>query len=129
LELIPAILSVGYGGSVLAHDRNLAEGLPVVDALFVVKGSEAWHLPDLPAPHIANGGFEAFEGYRLKDFKFHDKPGVISFPDAQVTHSGKASLRFENFKAHPANNARVMQEIKVHPRRYYRTSIWVKTKD
>ena len=38
LELIPAIFSVGYGGSVLSHDRQLAEGLPVVDALFQVKG-------------------------------------------------------------------------------------------
>jgi len=27
IELIPMIFSVGYGGSVLAHDRNLAAGL------------------------------------------------------------------------------------------------------
>ena len=28
LDLIPAVFSVGYGGGGLAHDRNLAEGLP-----------------------------------------------------------------------------------------------------
>ena len=29
LDLIPAVFSVGYGGGILAHDRNLAEGLPL----------------------------------------------------------------------------------------------------
>src|SRR5579871_1161412 len=29
LEMIPSIYSAGYGGSILAHDKNLAEGLPV----------------------------------------------------------------------------------------------------
>ena len=37
IELIPAIFSVGYGGAALAHDRNLAEGLPVEDAVFAVQ--------------------------------------------------------------------------------------------
>ncbi len=132
LELIPAVFSVGYGGGILAHDRNLAEGLPVVDALFVVKGNEAQLTPDPPVS-IVNGGFEAFEGHRLEGFNFHDEPGVISTPDTQVAHSGSASLRFEVYPqgVHPtaqsAGNARVMQEIRVHPRRCYRVSLWVKT--
>ena len=54
LELIPAVFSVGYGGGALAHDRNLAEGVPVEDALFVVKGSEARLLPD-ESVRFANG--------------------------------------------------------------------------
>src|SRR5215467_6056924 len=37
LELIPSIFSIGYGGGVLAHDRNLAEGVQVEDASFVVR--------------------------------------------------------------------------------------------
>ena len=28
LEMIPNIFSAGYGGGILAHDKNLAEGLP-----------------------------------------------------------------------------------------------------
>ena len=40
LEFVPAIFSVGYGGAVLVHDRNLAEGLPVEDATFVVTPPE-----------------------------------------------------------------------------------------
>ncbi len=126
MELIPSVFSVGYGGGVLWHDSNLAEGMPVKDALFVVQGNEARHIPDTMVS-IANGGFEEYEGYRMRAFAFHDEPGVVSFPDTQVAHSGKASLRFENFRAQPAGNARVMQEVKVHPYRCYRMSVWVKT--
>lgn len=126
LEIIPSIFSVGYGGGTLWHDRNLAEGMPVKDALFVVQGNEARHVPDPPVS-IVNGGFEEYEGNRMKAFNFHDEPGVVSFPDTQVAHSGKASLRFENFRAQPAGNARVMQEVRVRPYRCYRMSAWVKT--
>ncbi|MGQ9486534.1 MAG: hypothetical protein ACUVSE_02090 [Armatimonadota bacterium] len=129
LELIPSIFSVGYGGGALWwHDRNLAEGLPVKEALFEVRGSEAVHVPDPPVS-IVNGGFEEFEGNRMKAFGFHDEPGVVSFPDTQVFHSGKASLRFENFRAQPAGNARAMQEVRVRPYRCYRMSVWVKTEN
>lgn len=31
IEIIPIVFSAGYGGSVLACDRNLAEGIPVKD--------------------------------------------------------------------------------------------------
>lgn len=126
MEIIPSIFSVGYGGGTLWHDRHLAEGMPVRDALFVVQGNEARHVPDPPVS-IVNGGFEDFEGNRMKAFGFHDEPGVVSFPDTQVVHSGRASLRFENFRAQPAGNARVMQEVRVHPYRCYRMSVWVKT--
>lgn len=53
LEIIPSIFSAGYGGGILAHDRNLAEGLPVKDALYVVKGGEARLQPEVP---VADGG-------------------------------------------------------------------------
>ncbi|MCS7252505.1 MAG: carbohydrate binding domain-containing protein [Armatimonadota bacterium] len=126
LELIPSVFSVGYGGGVLAHDRNLAEGLPVKDSLFIVKGNKAFHVPDHQV-QIVNGGFEEFEGNRAKGYAFHDEPGKVSFIDTHIKHSGNSSLRFENFQAHPYRNARVMQEIKVNPHRCYRVSLWVKT--
>ncbi|NOX53639.1 MAG: hypothetical protein GXP27_04225 [Planctomycetes bacterium] len=128
LEIIPAAYGVGYGGEYLAHDRNLAEGIPVRDATFVVHGREARHVPD-PKVRIANGGFEEFKRNRMAEFRFHDEPGTISFPDTKVKHSGRASLRFENFRAHRAGNARVMQEISVRPYRCYRVSLWVKTEN
>jgi hypothetical protein len=67
LELIPAVFSVGYGGGILAHDRNLAEGLPVEDAPFLVKGSEA-RLVQSGSVRIVNGGFEQFTGNKLSGF-------------------------------------------------------------
>src|SRR5204862_2036601 len=53
LEMIPNIFSAGYGGGILAHDKNLAEGLPVKEALYVVKGREARIEPEVP---VADGG-------------------------------------------------------------------------
>ena len=58
LEMIPSIFSAGYGGSILAHDKNLAEGLPVKNALYVAKKGEARIQPEIP---VDNGG-PAVEG-------------------------------------------------------------------
>ena len=41
LELIPAVFSIGYSNGLLAHDPNLAEGLPVIDQPYVVKDGVA----------------------------------------------------------------------------------------
>src|ERR1051326_9170131 len=50
LEIVPNVFSAGYGGNILAHDKNLAEGLPVKDALYVVKNGEAHLQPETPVP-------------------------------------------------------------------------------
>ena len=126
VEIIPIVFSVGYGGSVLAHDRNLAAGLPVRDALFVAKGGLARLVPDPPV-RVVNGGFEDHAGHRLRGYRFHDRPGEVSFVDTQVRHGGRASLRFENFGRFPHGHGRVSQEVEVAPRRCYRVTCWVKT--
>ncbi len=128
LELIPSLFSVGYGGGALAHNRSLAEGLPVVVAPFVVKNGEA-RLAPAPGPLLKNGGFEEFTGNRLAQFAFHDLPGVISLVDTQTVHSGRASLRLENFTADRYGHGRVMQKVTVIPQRCYRLSLWVKTEE
>jgi hypothetical protein len=128
LELIPSLFSVGYGGGILSHNRYLAEGLPVKDALFEVRGNEAQLIPDPPVA-ITNGGFEEYSGNRFLGWRFHDQPGEVSFVDTEIKHSGQASLRMENFRANPHGHGRVMQEVKVHPHRCYRMSLWVKTED
>ena len=126
LELIPAIFSIGYGGGLLSHNRNLAEGLPVEDAPFVVRDGQA-RLADNDPAQMVNGGFEEYAGNRLKGFDFHDQPGEISYVDTEVRHSGKASLRLEHFTANPHGHGRVMQTIKLQPHRCYRATVWVKT--
>ncbi len=126
VEIIPNIFSAGYGGSVLAHDRNLAAGIPVVDAPLGVTGGEARLRPEQPV-QVANGGFEEYEGDRLRGWRFSDRPGEVSFVDTQVHRSGGASLRFENFGRYEHGHGRVMQEVAVQPHRCYRLSCWVKT--
>jgi hypothetical protein len=126
IELIPAVFSIGYGGGILSHDRNLAEGLPVADAPFIVHGDAARFEPSASV-RVVNGGFEDFTGNNFKGFGFHDQPGEISFADTQVKHSGRASLRMQNFTANPHGHGRVNQEVLVKPHRCYRVSVWVKT--
>jgi len=126
VEIIPCIFSVGYGGALFAYNRNLAAGIPVNDAPFVVKDSEA-RLEADQSVRFANGGFEEHDGDRLKGYGFHDKPGDVSFVDSTVFHGGKASLRFEGFGRYEYGHGRVMQQIEVQPHRCYRVSCWVKT--
>jgi hypothetical protein len=125
LELIPSIFSVGYG-SALAYDPNLAEGLPVIDAPFLVQGNEARSAPTNAVP-FKNGGFEEFTGNNFKGYDFHDQPGTVSFADTEVRHGGRASLRLENFTANQYGHGRVMQSLPVRPHHCYRLSLWVKT--
>ena len=126
IEIIPIVFSVGYGGALLAQNKNLAAGIPVEKALFVVDGDTAHFVPDSPAK-IVNPGFEQYEGHRLVGYRFHDQPGVVSFVDRDIVHSGRASLRFENFGDYEHGHARLMQELEVHPNRCYRVSCWVRT--
>jgi uncharacterized protein YegJ (DUF2314 family) len=126
VEIIPSVFSVGYGGSVLAYNRNLAAGIPVVDAPFVAAGGEARFDPDRKV-QIANAGFEQHDGDRLAGYGFQDRPGEVSFVDSTVFRTGAASLRFEGFGRYEHGPARVMQEVAVEPHRCYRLSCWVKT--
>jgi hypothetical protein len=126
LELIPAFFSIGYGGGFLAHNPNLAEGVPVEDAPFLVRNGQG-QLEDSHSVSIVNGGFEDFSGNNFKGYNFHDQPGEVSFVDTQVKHGGGASLRMEHFTANPYGHGRVMQEVQLQPSRCYRLTLWVKT--
>ena len=126
VEIVPSVFSVGYGSSVLAYNRNLAAGIPVVEVPFVVKDGQAI-LDSDRTPVIANGGFEQREGNRVEGYRLQDRPGEISFADSEVVRSGHASLRLENFGLDKYGHGRIMQEVEVQPHRCYRLSCWVKT--
>ena len=126
IEIIPIIFSAGYGGSILSQDRNLAAGIPVRDALFVAEEGQANLLAE-PAVKIVNADFEQYDEDRFRGYRFHDRPGEVSFVDKSIFKSGKASLRFENFGKFEHGHARVMQELKVQPHRCYRLSCQVRT--
>jgi hypothetical protein len=130
IEIIPVIFSAGYGGSVLAHNPNLASGLPVEDALFVAgEGMEARFEADPPVA-IVNGGFDRLEGSRVAGFEQQGKLGLHIVPDSADFKEGAHSLRFENFPESDTdggNSVLLKQRIKVSPRRCYLISCWVKT--
>ncbi len=149
MEVIPEGFGIKYGGAPLAIDKNLAEGLLVKNALFVARGDTASFVADSPTK-LVNGGFEQFDGNRFTGFTTQDQPGKLTFVDTSVSHSGKASLRIENFdeekgvkpaspitpldasgRRDPAMNgvAKISQVIHVKPYRCYRVTAWVKTED
>ena len=125
IEIIPAGFGVGYGGGVLAHDKNLAAGLPVHGALFVAAQHEAHFVPDSPVK-LLNGNFERIHGELPADFILH---GARATVDKQVRHSGKASVRFEDFAHSPGSTMYLAQTLQVQPYRSYRIRCWVKTED
>jgi len=122
VEIIPAGFGVGYGGGVMAHDKNLAAGQPVRGARFVAREHEARFVADPPVK-LANGDFEQPQGDLPAGFTAH---GARAALDTTVSHSGKASVRFEDFSG-PEGEVYIAQSLRVHPYRCYRLRAWVKT--
>ncbi len=126
IEIIPAVFPIGYSNGLLSHDPNLAEGMPVVEAPFVVKNGEALPNPD-PAAHLKNGNLESRRGDTFTGFGFQDAPGRSTFADRTTVHTGALSCRMENFNANPV--CRLIQFVKVRPHACYRLTCWAKTRD
>lgn len=129
LIIIPAVFSIGYSGNILYHDPNLAEGIPVKDAPFIVRRNEASADPSA-VPAVANAGFDNSGANRFSGWRMQDFPGQVTFADPRVKRSGDASLRMEHFDLIPrteGGHARLMQTIRVEPFQYYHLTIWIKT--
>lgn len=124
LELIPCVWPVGYAGTMLGHDVNLIEGLPVRDAPFLVGDGEG--RPEGGERNLlANGGLEEAAGDKISGLTFQDGPGVSSFADAGERHSGMRSVRMEGFeKGNEAGNTRIVWTLKVQPFHQYVISGW-----
>lgn len=109
LELVPGLFPLGWSNALLFHDPNLAAGLPVRDALFVVHDGEARLVADPPVG--LPGSFA-----NLKQWGYHD----------DSAKSEGAAVRMANLKS-PV--CRVVQTVKVAPFRQYRITVRIKTKD
>ncbi|HVX14955.1 MAG TPA: hypothetical protein VHC22_27440 [Pirellulales bacterium] len=129
IEVIPAIAPFGYSEGILAHDPNLAAGLPARDVPLKVVGDRA-QLDSRLADALPGGRFEKHRGDAMTGWDFQDEPGKLSFVDTQMRHSGESSLRFdEPARNNPGSgNARVSKLVKVHPWGQYHASIWIKTR-
>ncbi len=131
LTIVPLVFPTGYGGRYLGLDNNLAAGLPVKNAPFIVTGSRA--LPDLAdLPHLQNGSFDRAQGHLLEGWLGQRWPGEHTFVDTEVRRSGAASLKITNLEDLPEEAGRtvsISQRIEVEPFRHYLLKVWIKTED
>jgi hypothetical protein len=119
------LVAIVMGG---AHDPNYTEGVLSKDALFVAQGRTARFQADNPT-RVVNGDFEEAAGDHFKGWTFQDDPGVTTFADHAVVHTGATSLRMENIGKNQHRHCRLAQPLKLMPRRQYHISLWVKTEN
>jgi len=129
-EVYPATAAFGYSESILWHAPDLAEALPVRSALFRVEERTLVPYEEEPL-RVVNGNFEdtPSDGHEFPGWAWQDAPGVVSFVDKAVRHSGRASLRMTDIGVGnpPHGNGRIMQRLAVRPFQNYHVSVWVKT--
>lgn len=111
IEIIPTLFPIGYSEGLLAHDPNLAEGLPVHDAPFVVTGGAA--RPDPVAAPALRGGDPL-------------DPTQWDSKDDLVVRDPDRGIRITDPDGHMA---RLRQQVQVHPWRQYHLTVQVKTRD
>ncbi len=117
IEIIPAVFPIGYAGRLLAHDPNLAEGVPAVDIPFVVRGQEAVLVPERSA-RIVNGDLERTEDHLFTGFMLQDDPGKTTFADHAVVHGGRTSFRIQDTgKGNANSHYRLAQRVRVRIKR------------
>ncbi len=132
MDMIPATADFGYSESILWHDPNLAEGLPVRGALFQASDGALVPLNDPPVT-LVNGDFEQLpaDGHQFPGWAWQDQPGVTTFVDTEVKHGGRASLRMTDIGLTnpPHGHGRIHQRVRVQPFHYYHVSVWLKTEE
>ncbi len=109
LEIVPGVFPIGWSDALLYHDPNLAEGLPVRDALFVVRAGEARLVADPPVRLPADFS-------DLKRWSWRDELVTTDGPAAKILDPN-------------GRNARIVQTVKVAPFRQYHVAVRIKTKD
>lgn len=132
METIPATADFGYSASILWHDPNLAEALPVRNATYRVRGGILVPYEERPV-RLANGDFETLpeSGDRFPGWAWQDQPSITTFVDREVRHSGQASLRMTDIGVTnpPHGHGRIYQRVAVEPFWNYHVSVWIKTED
>jgi hypothetical protein len=106
IQIVVAVCPVGYSNDILSQDPNLAEGLPVLAAPFVVNGNTAniQSDPSIELPTLRE----------KKRWGFIDESFVLEGDSLRTT-------------APHAPNTRIMKKLKLTPFRQYRISLKIKT--
>jgi len=123
LKCIPCVLAASM--DLLSNDPNLAEGMPVIDAPFVVKDGKLLEADgDLK---IVNGSFDQAARENQPDGWSVDDPGKVTYVDTETKCEGRAAVRFQDVKNSSCTNGRANQKVTVKPFRYYHLSVKIKT--
>lgn len=126
IELIPAVMPVGYSGSILMNNPNLAEGIAVRDCPMVVTDGKA--VVADAENLLPFGGFEDPAGDKLPGWDWVDGPGLSSFADTKSKHSGRTAIRMQTFRSgNTAGNCRLFRKLALEPWRQYHLSLWIRT--
>jgi hypothetical protein len=113
VEIVPAVFSMGYSNDLLSRNPNLAEGLPVKEAPFVVIHGDAQAVTEAPA-QLLNGGFASSDkrnGWKVLDDCVKLEDGVLHMKEPQ------------------GGNARAMQALTLRPFRCYHLSVRLKSRN
>ena len=108
IEIIPSVFPVGYSNDLLFHDPNLAEGLPVRDASFVVSNGVARLMPD---PLVSLPPLTERRRWGFVDKNLQPDDGGLRVTEVKGV------------------NARMMAPVKVSPFRQYHVSVRIKTRE
>jgi len=130
LKLFPMVSAVNQAHGILFHDPNLAEGMPVRNAPFMVRKGQADLMAD-QAVHLRGGDFEQSQGNKVAGWENRDKPGQITAIDRTVKHGGLQSLRVNVAAKNPTRTVYdlLSQSLEVSPYRQYHLSAWIKTEN
>lgn len=117
MQFVTCVAPMGYADELLANDPNLAEGMPVRDAVFVVQDGKL--VPDEEGVKLVNADFADAKDGKIAGWSVN---GLQL--DNDVKYEGKPSLRLDDG---PKAVGRFTQQVKVKPWHYYHISAMVKT--
>ena len=122
IEIIPTVFSPK---TLLLVDPNLAEGLPVRNALYAVRNGVARLQPDPPV-RLNNPGFEEGPANSPSGWLMRTSGGIRVSVDTTVSQSGSRSLQIIG---PDTGTARVdlSQGFEVSPFRQYHVSVYART--
>lgn len=123
LDLVIGCMPIGYSGSILDYDPNLAEGLPVKEGPFVAREGELRLDSDLPV-FLAGGNFVP-EGDRFAKWQTQEGVGRNVWVDREISYRGGTSVRMV-----ATDSAGLLgQMLRVRPFRQYHVRVYAKTQD
>ncbi len=127
MRIVPNVAPFGYSEGLLRENPNNAEGVPVVDARFVVEDGFASLDPD-PGMILINGGFEDVEDNEFGGWRSQENVGVSVFDETDIVFEGEHAVRMENFRqGNEAGNCRFTAELDCQPWRNYHFSVMCRT--